>query len=52
LLVWQNTLDNPSNAIAVIYRTGSGGRLTSRCCHEITWPFLLVSCGTLECLNQ
>jgi hypothetical protein len=30
------------NAIVVIYKTGSGGQLTSRCCHEITWPFLLV----------
>jgi hypothetical protein len=27
------------NATAVIFRTGSGGRLTSRCCHEDTWPF-------------
>ena len=27
------------NATAVIFRTGSGGRLTSRRCHEDTWPF-------------
>ncbi len=28
----------PRGATAVIFRTGSGDRLTSRCCHETTWP--------------
>lgn len=32
---------SPEDAIAVIFRTGSGDRLTSRCCREITLAVLL-----------
>ncbi|RUM05860.1 hypothetical protein EFR84_15040 [Rhizobium chutanense] len=36
------------NATAINFRMGSGGRLTSRRCHEITWPFCVHRWSNLK----